>query len=188
MTMFGWIKIRPYERGLVLVDGEPVRALAPGWRFVREVWRPLTDVRVANYPCSQEERTKTRRSRIAGQTCGAPTLRASGVGDSQGHFIGYFLWGLAKKVSRLPAGTGELDVRIVSFCTQHSKFNLDFMTAGPRPRPAPYFLSKPTKSKQKMASPAGGMWSRWAADFTTIVPIHPAAGFLGLFLLRGLMA
>jgi regulator of protease activity HflC (stomatin/prohibitin superfamily) len=46
MTMFGWIKIRPYERGLVLVDGEPVRALAPGWRFVREVWRPLADVRV----------------------------------------------------------------------------------------------------------------------------------------------
>jgi hypothetical protein len=29
-------------------------------------------------------------------------------------------------------------------------------TAGSRPRPAPYFLSKPTKSKQKMASPAGG--------------------------------
>jgi hypothetical protein len=34
---------------------------------------------------------------------------------SQGHFFGYFLWGLAKKVSRLPAGTGELEFRIVSF-------------------------------------------------------------------------
>jgi hypothetical protein len=39
---------------------------------------------------------------------------------------------------------------IVSICS------INYKTAGLRPRPAPYFLSKPTKSKQKMASPAGG--------------------------------
>jgi len=33
-----------------------------------------------------------------------------------GHFFGYFLWGLAKKVSRLPAGTGELEVKMIMFC------------------------------------------------------------------------
>jgi hypothetical protein len=27
-----------------------------------------------------------------------------------GHFFGDFLWGLAKKVTRLPAGTGEVEV------------------------------------------------------------------------------
>ncbi len=32
---------------------------------------------------------------------------------SQGHFFGYFLWGLAKKVSRLPAGTGELEIKVL---------------------------------------------------------------------------
>jgi hypothetical protein len=42
---------------------------------------------------------------------------------SQGHFFGYFLWGLAKKVSRLPAGTGDLDVKI-------STNQTDFETAG----------------------------------------------------------
>jgi len=35
------------------------------------------------------------------------------VNRTTGHFFGYFLWGLAKKVPRLPAGTGELDVKIL---------------------------------------------------------------------------
>lgn len=46
MTMFGWIKVRPYERGLVFRDGELVRILAPGRRFVASVWNPLVRVRI----------------------------------------------------------------------------------------------------------------------------------------------
>ena len=64
----------------------------------------------------------------------------------------------------------------------------NFKTAGSRPRPAPYFLSKPTKSKQKMASPAGGNVVATGGRFYNIgVDLH-AVGFLRLFLLRKVMA
>jgi hypothetical protein len=33
----------------------------------------------------------------------------------QGPFFGYFLLGLEKKVTRLPAGTGEVDVQVFLF-------------------------------------------------------------------------
>jgi hypothetical protein len=42
----------------------------------------------------------------------------------KGHFFGYFLWGLAKKVSRLPAGTGELDFAGFACSTQYSAFSI----------------------------------------------------------------
>jgi hypothetical protein len=47
---------------------------------------------------------------------------------SQGHFFGYFLWGLAKKGSRLPAGTGELEVKVL-------KTNLALQDRGVAPPP-----------------------------------------------------
>lgn len=46
MTIFGWTKVRPYERGLVFRDGELVRVLAPGRRFVASAWNPLVRVRI----------------------------------------------------------------------------------------------------------------------------------------------
>ncbi len=74
-------------------------------------------------------------------------------GDSQSVLSLVTFFGLAKKVTRRPAGTGEVKV-----------FNLTLGKIKNRrdaPRQAPYFLSKPTKSRQKMAVPAG---SRSLAD------------------------
>jgi hypothetical protein len=36
----------------------------------------------------------------------------------QGPFFGYFLLGLEKKVTRLPAGTGEIEIQVSCFGTK----------------------------------------------------------------------
>jgi hypothetical protein len=66
----------------------------------------------------------------------------------QGLFFGYFIFGLEKKVTRLPAGTGEVEFRFSDF--------YNTKTAGTRPGRRPPFY-KPIKRRQKAAAPAGGI-------------------------------
>jgi hypothetical protein len=63
----------------------------------------------------------------------------------QGPFFGYFLLGLEKKVTRLPAGTGEVKVLFFPLSIQP-----ELKTVGTRPDRRLTFC-KPTKSKQKTA-------------------------------------
>jgi hypothetical protein len=42
---------------------------------------------------------------------------ATDITAKPGHFFGYFLWGLAKKVSRLPAGIGGVEVKVSRYST-----------------------------------------------------------------------
>jgi len=73
-----------------------------------------------------------------------------------------------KKVCRLPAGTGEVEVKTFDLSSQLTAFSsqlsacspqpstFNFNTAGWRPRPALYSFCLPKKSKQKKGTPAPG--------------------------------
>jgi hypothetical protein len=68
----------------------------------------------------------------------------------------YFLWAWQRKYPGWPAGTGEVEVEI-------KVLDLDFGGHQNRrvaARQPPYFLSKPTKSRQKMAATAWSMLAR----------------------------
>jgi hypothetical protein len=62
-----------------------------------------------------------------------------------GHFFGYFLFGLEKKVPRRPDGTGEVEV--IRFRTQHFKFN----TGGSRPARRLTLFACPNRVSRKKA-------------------------------------
>jgi hypothetical protein len=64
------------------------------------------------------------------ERCVGPSSFATDITAKPGHFFGYFLWGPTKKVSRLPAGTGELYFKV-------SRNQTNFKTAGSRPSPCP---------------------------------------------------
>jgi len=70
-------------------------------------------------------------------------------------------FGPAKKATRLPAGTGGPDLNNEDSTNRKEQDRRD------APRQAPYFLSRPTKSKQKVAFPSRGACRHERSRFQT---------------------
>jgi hypothetical protein len=128
----------------------------------------------ANHIASQKLRSQRRPFELRGN--GDPRRRAAAyprraTADFQALSLGTF-FGTAKKVSRLPGGSGELKYLIL-FLIQHR----DRRDA---PRQAPHFLSKrPQKVRKKGLSPAEGMFRcRGPADSSPLVIPEAAAASL----------
>jgi hypothetical protein len=128
----------------------------------------------ANHIASQKLRSQRRPFELRGNSdprCRSLAYPRRATADFQALSLGTF-FGPAKKIPRLPGGSGELKYLIL-FLIQHRDRRV-------APCQAPHFLSKrPQKVRKKGLSPAEGMFRcRGPADSSPLVIPEAAAASL----------